>query len=136
MEVFFYGLFMDPNILKRNGVNASIPRQGYIDHYALKIGNRASLIPCKNERSYGIVMTVDKDEIRDLYSETSVADYIPEEVRVVTETGGVAAICYNLPSGALTGTNELYAKSLYDLAKKIGFPQEYLTKIEKMTTGS
>ena len=37
MEVFFYGLFMDKNILKKNGINPSNHRKGYLNNYTLKI---------------------------------------------------------------------------------------------------
>lgn len=139
MEVFFYGLFMDVTFLLKNGIKPSNLRRGYLNDYALKIGNRASLIPCKNEKSYGIVMTIDKDAIHNLYAEASVADYIPEEVNIISNTNDfIPAICYNLPSESLTGANELYAISLYKLAKKEGFPDDYLEKIKKMakTTSS
>ena len=109
---------MDAAILLKNGIKPSNPRRGYLNDYALKIGNRASLIPCKNERSYGIVITVDDDAIHHLYAEASVADYVPEEVNIITNTNdSVMATCYNLPSELLTGTNESYAISLYKLAK-------------------
>lgn len=124
---------MDGNILLKNGIKPSNPRRGYLNDYALKIGNRASLIPCKNEKSYGIVMTIDKDAIRNLYAEASVADYIPEEVNIITHTNdSITATCYNLPSESLTGANELYAMSLYKLAKKEAFPDDYLEKIKRM----
>ncbi len=133
MEVFFYGLFMDHSILLKNGITPSNPRKGYLKDYALVIGNRASLVPSKNDRSHGIVMTVDKDAITDLYAETSVANYVPEEVEILIETGDtIPAICYNLPSHLLTGTNANYAKSLHALAKKQGFPDDYLEKIKRM----
>lgn len=132
MEVFFYGLFMDKNSLVKKGISPSNPRKGYLNNYTLKIGNRASLIQSKNEKAYGIVMTVNDDEVVKLYAEKSVADYIPEKVEVVTETNEhLIATCYNLPLEILTGTNELYAKSLYELAKKLNFPEEYLNKIGK-----
>lgn len=133
MEVFFYGLFMDQSILKKNGIEPSNPRKGYLQDYALKIGNRASLIPQENERSYGIVMTVDEHAIHDLYAEPSVADYIPEEVNIVLGTNEtIKATCYNLPLAMLTGTNESYAESLYELAKQEDFPDDYLRKIKEM----
>ena len=133
MEVFFYGLFMDVTILTKNGITPSNPRRGYLNDYALKIGNRASLIPCKNERSYGIVMTIDHDAIHKLYADASVSDYIPEEVNIITNTNeSITATCYNLPSESLSGTNESYAISLYKLAKQLGFPDDYLAKIKKM----
>ncbi|MEM1406495.1 MAG: gamma-glutamylcyclotransferase family protein [Bacteroidota bacterium] len=134
MEVFFYGLFMDRAILLQNGIKPSNPRKGYLNDYALKIGNRASLVPCNNEKSYGIVMTVDNDAIHKLYAEASVADYIPQEVDIiVNRRDPVRAICYNLPVGLITGTNKIYAVSLYKLAKRKGFPHDYLDKIKKMT---
>lgn len=133
MEVFFYGLFMDATILMKNGIKPSNPKKGYLNDYMLKIGKRASLVPCKNEKSYGIVMTIDDDAIHKLYSKTSVADYIPEKVNIITTTNdSITATCYNLPSESLTGVNELYAISLYKLAKQEGFPDNYLEQIKKM----
>ena len=132
MEVFFYGLFMDKDILIKNGINPSNPRKGYLNNYTLKIGQRASLIPCKNEKAYGMIMELDDEAVIRLYSEKSVADYIPEKVEVVTESKEhLIATCYNLPLELLTGTNEVYAKSLYELAKKLSFPEEYLDKIDR-----
>ena len=124
---------MDVTILLENGVRPSNPRRGYLNNYALKIGNRASLVPCKNERSYGIVMTVDNAQIHELYAEASVADYIPEEVNITIDSNEtIMATCYNLPPESLTGTNEIYARSLYELAKNEGFPDDYLDKIKEM----
>jgi len=124
---------MDKDILLKNGINPSNPRRGFLMDYALKIGNRASLVPCMNEKSYGIVMTVGDEAIHNLYAEASVADYIPEEVNIITHSkDSIRATCYNLPAESLTGTNEIYARSLYELAKQEGFPNDYLEKIKKM----
>jgi len=126
---------MDKDVLIKNGISPSNPRKGYLNNYTLKIGNRASLIQYEKEKAYGIIMTVNDEEIIKLYTEKSVADYIPEKVEVVTETNEhIKATCYNLPSELLTGTNELYAKSLYKLAKKLNFPKEYLNRIIKNYT--
>lgn len=134
MEIFFYGLFMDVNVLMKKGISYSNPRKAVLNDYDLKIGNRASLIPCLNEKSYGIVMTVKLDEINTLYSEKSVSDYIPEKVEVITESGeSINATCYNLPAEMLSGSNEIYARSLYELTNKLEFPIEYLKKIKRST---
>ena len=136
MEVFFYGLFMDEGILSKKSIEPANPRPGYLDDYALKIGNRASLIPSQGERSYGIVMTVDEKAIKNLYAEASVADYIPEDVNVIIDSGdSVRAVCYNLPARSMTGTNESYAQSLHELASELAFPSDYLAKIRKMADG-
>lgn len=134
MEVFFYGLFMDESILIKNSLNPSNSRIAYLEGYTLKIGNRASLIPSKGERSYGLVFTVDQSAIKGLYAEASVSDYIPEDVEVITDSGEkVKASCYNLPLELLTGTNPDYAKSLHQLASRLGFPADYLAQIKEMT---
>ncbi len=133
MNIFFYGLFMDVKTLKSKGITASNPRKGYLMDYALKIGKRASLLPSKGEKSYGIVMSVNEQAILDLYTQASVADYIAEQVNIVTFSHDtIEAVCYNLPATQLTGTNAAYAKSLFELSKKQGFPDEYLEKIKKM----
>ncbi|MEP1033581.1 gamma-glutamylcyclotransferase [Ekhidna sp.] len=135
LHVFFYGLFMDEVILVKNGIKATNPRKGYLNGYALKIGNRASLIPSKNEKAYGIVMTIDADKIQDLYAEASVSDYIPEEVTIILKGNEtIKAMCYNLPPTSLTGTNTAYAQSLYALAKQLDFPEDYLTEIKQAAT--
>ena len=131
MQVFFYGLFMDESILRKNGLQPSDPRIGYLDHYVLKIGNRASLLPKENERSWGVVMDVDQKAIQELYAEPSVADYVPEEVSITLNNGEVVpASCYNLPLELMTGKpNREYATALYELGKKLGLPDDYLEKI-------
>ncbi|NNC95420.1 MAG: gamma-glutamylcyclotransferase [Chitinophagales bacterium] len=131
MEVFFYGLFMDIDLLEKRGLKPSNPRMACLKNYELKIGDRATLVPCKNERSYGIVMTIDEEAINKLYSESSAADYIPEEVTVVTDSNDpVTATCYNLPVESHSGSNKKYALSLYKLAKQEDFPEEYVSKIK------
>ncbi|MEP0987845.1 gamma-glutamylcyclotransferase family protein [Ekhidna sp.] len=134
MDIFFYGLFMDTSILEKNGLRPSNPRKGWLHDYALKIGNRASLIPSAGQKSYGMVMTVDDEAAQKLYRAPSVADYIPEEVQVVTDADEtITTICYNLPAESLTGTNTAYAKSLLQLAEKLDFPHHYLAHIKQMT---
>ena len=132
MEVFFYGLFMDENILQENGVLPDNPRLGYIADYGLKIWERASLVPSHDDQAWGILMTVDAEAVVALYKEASVADYVPTAVDVITSNGeSWKATCYNLPIDMISGTNAVYAHSLYELAKTKGLPEDYLQEIEK-----
>ncbi|MFY0607083.1 MAG: gamma-glutamylcyclotransferase [Cyclobacteriaceae bacterium] len=134
MEVFFYGLFMDQNLLSEKGIRTSNPRKGCLQNYGLRIGNRASLVKSENEKAYGIIMTVDRDEITELYSDYSVVDYHPEDVMIVAENEeNKSAVCYNLPTSLISGTNKEYAKSLYILAKQLDLPTDYLNKIAAFT---
>lgn len=130
MRVFFYGLFMDEALLAAKGIRPRESKAGCVADFALRIGRRASLVPCPGDRVYGLVMTLDPQEAAALYAEESVADYRPVAVTVELEDGRqVEAQCYNLTPDKLTGANPDYAKSLLALATRLGLPDAYLAKI-------
>jgi len=130
VAVFFYGLFMDEALLATRGIRPLRAEIGYVDGYRLRIGARATLVPDKPGRAYGVLMTIERDQATALYAEESVADYVPEPVSVTSVSGAVdSAICYNLPLNELAGTNALYAESLLSLASRLGFPEDYLEAI-------
>jgi hypothetical protein len=132
MAVFFYGLFMDESLLASRGIIPSSATVGYVDGYGLRIGRRATLVPDETNRAYGVLMRMRARDVRALYSEESVADYVAESVTVVLPDGThEPAVCYNLPAGRLEGTNAQYAKSLLALAGKLGLPSAYLRQIRR-----
>ena len=132
VAVFFYGLFMDKSLLASRGISPSRATVGYVDGYGLRIGRRATLVPDETNRAYGVLMKIRAEDVRALYSEESVADYVSESVSVVLRDGTLeSAVCYNLPESKLKGTNSQYAKSLLTLAGKLGLPTDYLQQIRK-----
>jgi len=132
IAVFFYGLFMDQSLLASKGIIPSRAMVGYVDGYGLRIGKRATLVPDESSRAYGVLVTIRAEEVRALYSEESVADYVSESVSVVLSDGKVeTALCYNLPESELGGTNSQYANSLLALADRLGLPGDYLQQIRK-----
>lgn len=133
MEVFFYGLFMDIDVLRSQGTHPKNPKLACLQDYVLRIGERASLLPSPGDEAFGLVMTMEESELKKLYSEASVADYIAEQVTLQLENNKeLSAWCYNLPSNLLKGTNESYAKSLYALGQSLNLPQHYLYYILSM----
>jgi len=132
MNVFFYGLFMDETLLAGKGIAPGKITVGHVDDFALRIGERATLLRTPGARAYGVVRTISDDEVRDLYSERSVADYVPVSVNVETSDGNsVEATCYNLPADKVAGTNEAYAKALWEVANRLGLPGHYLAEIRQ-----
>jgi hypothetical protein len=130
INVFFYGLFMDESLLASKGIRPKFSKPGYVDDLRLHIGERATLLPAKNSRSYGVLMEVTLDQAAGLYSDESVCDYVAEPVVVhLPDDKPVAAVCYNLPASKLTGTNPRYAADLLALATKLGMPESYLERI-------
>jgi hypothetical protein len=132
VTAFFYGLFMDESLLASKGVVPSKATVGYVDGYGLRIGRRATLVPDDANRAYGVLMTLRAADVRALYSDESVADYVSESVSVVLPNGTVeSAVCYNLPKRNLEGANPEYANSLLILAGKLGLPDNYLQQIRE-----
>ena len=132
VKVFFYGLFMDEALLATKGIEPSEINLGFVDGYGLRIGERATLVRRPDSRAYGAIMDITPGEAAELYSEASVADYLPEPVIVELMDGTrVEATCYNLPSDQVTGANKGYAESLLEVATTLGFPDSYLDQIRQ-----
>ena len=132
VRVFFYGLYMDEELLAMKGIKPSAVSLGFVDGYGLRIGERATLVQHQDSRTYGAIMDIAPDEATELYAEASVADYLPEPVTVELMDGTqVEATCYILPGDKVTGTNKDYANSLLDVASKLGFPDSFLDHIRQ-----
>ena len=131
-KIFFYGLFMDRTLLTDKGLHPEIVGPAMLAGYRIHIGERATLVQSAPHRAYGVVMELDDQEARALYSETSVRDYIPESVEVhMLDTGEpLEAHCYNLPRElGLGGANPAYAAKLSRLATSLRFDSAYVDEI-------
>ena len=129
--VFFYGLFMDKDLLKGKGINPHNIKRAFLKGYQLKIGERATLVPDKEACSYGIVMELDINELHNLYGSDGVEDYVPQTVQVYTIVGEpIEAVSYILPMEKISGSNSEYAIKLAKLAKKLELPDYYIDEIE------
>lgn len=137
IAVFFYGLFMDEALLASKGVMPASVTTGYVEGFALHIGERATLLPETGSRAYGVLMYVGEDDAELLYADPSVADYVAETVGVhLADDSVVMALCYNLAGDALCGTNPEYANKLLKLASELGLPGDYLAHIERIVANS
>ena len=129
-SVFFYGLFMDEELLISKGFHPSNKRLAFAKGYGLRIGEKATLVKSASESSYGIVMDLSENEIERLYSAPGVSDYLPEQTEVTDKAGNsYKVLCYILPVSRLSGSNKEYAKSLSVVAQKMGLPQTYIEQI-------
>jgi hypothetical protein len=132
VKIFFYGLFMDESLLATKGIEPSEIRIGFVNGYALRIGERATLVRRPGSRAYGVIMEIAPGEANELYAEPSVADYQAEPVIAELVDGTrVDAACYNLPGDKVTGANRKYAEALLDVATRLGFPDAYLDQIRQ-----
>jgi hypothetical protein len=131
VSVFFYGLFMDPELLRGKGLQPENVRPGCVRGMRLRIGERAALEPASDGVVYGMLTELTHGDIERLYAEPSVSSYRPEAVLAEPDTGvPLAALCYNLPSGLSTHEpNPEYVRKLRELATRLGLPASYLSSI-------
>lgn len=131
IDVFFYGLFMDAELLRAKGAEPENPRRASLPGFALRIGKRATLVPDPAKRAYGVVIALSHAEIEVLYSEESVRVYRPEAVLCELEDGArVPALCFNLVEApSESERNPEYAVKLRDLAQRLLLPQDYIAGI-------
>jgi hypothetical protein len=130
--IFFYGLFMDANLLKGMGLHPKVIGPAELPDFQIRIGKRATLIPNRGSTSYGIVMKLSDNEAAVLYSKEDVSDYRPEMVNaiLINDRSVQRCLCYNLPPGVMgSGTNAEYAEKLSALVLELGLPQEYADEI-------
>jgi hypothetical protein len=132
IEVFFYGLFMDADLLRMKGAEPVKIRPACAPGFALRIGQRATLLRDPDSRAYGILMELTHDEIEHLYSDASVRAYRPEAVLCELGDGSrVPALCFNLiVPPAPEEANSEYAARLRDLARRLGLPSDYVERIQ------
>jgi hypothetical protein len=97
VDGFVYGLYMDLEILREAGVTPSNPRRAFVEDFALRIGQRATLLPSAGASAYGMFFALTHAELERLYTAPGLEQYRPEAV-LARSLGGTptAALCYNL----------------------------------------
>jgi len=131
VDGFFYGLFMDPDVLGECGVAPHEPRPAYADGFQLRIGNRATLIPALGARAYGMVYALTHDDLNKLHATPGLEDYRPEAVTAqVIDGTPLPALCYNLlEAPAPDEANPDYAERLRAALARLGFPADYIATV-------
>ena len=131
-RIFFYGLFMDKELLMEKGFHPHVIGEALLSGYRIHISEKAFLIPGEQGRVYGIVMDLSDEETQKLYSDPGVKEYHPERVQVqLTDQNEYSeVVCYNLKNHPVTEvTNTEYASKLALLAMKLQFKKEYIDEI-------
>jgi hypothetical protein len=131
IDAFFYGLFMDADALRNCGVEPINIRRALVASFALRIGQRATLIASPGARAYGMLMSLSHEHLARLYGAPGLECYYPEAVLAQAFDGiATAALCYNLLEKPDSNErNPDYAIRLQELLRKLEFPSEYIASI-------
>jgi len=131
VDGFFYGLFMDADILRESDIVPENPRRAFANGFALRIGRRATLVPADGARAYGMVFALSHDALDRLYGAPGLEDYRPEAIIARTLNGdSLPALCFNLRQApAPDEANADYAARLRRALEKLGFPADYIASV-------
>jgi hypothetical protein len=130
-EVFFYGLYMDPEVLRAQGIDGGAGRRAHVDGFALRIGTRATLVPSAGGCVHGMVYALSADDVRRLYGQAGLEDYHAEGVLawIDGETPQPAVTFRLAHAPAAHERNDDYARRLQDVLARLGFPRAYIESI-------
>ena len=133
VDVFFYGLFMDQDVLREKGLHPEHAEIASLSGFELRIGKRAALAQEPTGKVHGVVMSLTVDEVEKLYSDPSVNAYTPHAVMVVLQSGPmIPALCYNLPEPpSQNDRNPEYAAKLIAVAEKVRLPLDYIHNLKR-----
>lgn len=122
-EVFFYGLYMDPEILKQKGVKPRNPRIASAKNFKLRIGNKATILRAPGELAHGIVYSLTHSEINSLYWGSGLNEYASESLLVNVGNEKIPALCCNLVQPPdKHESNAEYKQKLNAAMEKLGLP--------------
>lgn len=133
VDGFFYGLFMDSDVLAEHDIPRRNPRRAFTANFELVIGNKATLWPSNGSQAYGMIYSLTHSEIEKLYSGTGLTTYKPEALMATTINGGIscACLCYNLairPSEE--EMNQAYCDKLKRALDRLEFPKTYIESVK------
>jgi hypothetical protein len=122
IDVFFYGLFMDAELLRSKGASPQNIRRAGALGYELRIGDRATLWREPKACAYGFLMELTHEELEKLYAEDSVRAYRPEAILVQLDDGSrIPTLTFNLvESPSANKRNSEYTAKLRELARRLG----------------
>lgn len=137
--VFFYGSFMDLDVLREHGVEPRRSEVASLPGFALRIRPLANLLPSEEETVFGLNVTATHAELERLYDHaTNVLGgrYLPEAV-LTRSPGGVLrpALTYLAQELEDAEPDPAYLDRIARPARALGFPSWYLERIERFRPG-
>ena len=129
---FFYGSFMNPEVLAKADVWPDEAQMARLDGWDLKIAPRATLIPAAGRSVFGVLAQLTHPDIEKLYTRDwfGFGTYLPEAVLVADSAGrSLPALSYIAweTEGGTPGAE--YLEKMVTIARHHGFPDWYINHI-------
>ena len=135
LKIFFYGSFMDLEILRTLGVVPKTFETAELQNWSITFSPMATLARSEGNSVYGTIAELSRDEVRTLYTRDDLKHYNPVDITVATKRNKrVPAQCYiSKPSEGQKPSVE-YLRRVIQAAEKLGFPPAYLAKLRRTPT--
>ena len=128
VDVFFYGLYMDEEILLKKGVKIRNQRKAYVKDFVLRVGKMATLLRAEKKEAHGLVYELTQKEIDILYKDSGLIEYVGEAILLHVDNKSITALVCNLLVPPLKDDkNEVYVEKLLLCMNKykLPLPTEY-----------
>lgn len=130
IDAFFYGLYMDADLLRSLNIKPENPRVARVDGYRLDLRGAVKALPQEGERVWGIIFRLPQEDLDKMYGGPKTKLYKREEMLAVTEDGQAITVgCYNQPEDSSAAFNSEYCDQLIPAMRKAGLPSEYIDTI-------
>jgi hypothetical protein len=129
---FFYGSFMNPEVLAKADVYPTEQQRARLDGWELNIAPRATLIPAEGRCVYGILAQLTHQEIDKLYTKDwfGFGTYLPEAVMVTDAGRHLPALCYVAWQTEGGKPTKEYIQKMVEVAQRFSFPEAYVRHIQ------
>jgi hypothetical protein len=122
---------MNLDVLKEAGYVPERYEVAKLNGFDIQIQPLATLIRSDQHCVYGIVALGTNEQLRRLYSQDWVGNYLPEPVLIESLDGKWrAAFCYIAPVSEPRPTTNDYIDRIVGPAKHYGFPAWYIARLE------
>jgi hypothetical protein len=129
IPVFFYGSFINVEVLKRADVVPEDYRVARLPGWELTIAPLATLAPKDAAAAFGIVVDCTHVELERLYAQDWVGTYLPEPVLVDIDGALLPALTYIKWDYEPSAAAPDYVERIAGPAEKLEFPAWYIAHI-------
>ncbi len=134
-KIFFYGSFMDLEVLRTLGVVPRTFETAELKHWNISFRPLATLVRSEENSVYGIVAEMSRTDVETLYSRDDMKHYRAIDVTVETERDKhVPVQCYISKRGTGQKPSVEYLQRVIHAAENLGFPPAYLAKLRRTPT--
>jgi AIG2-like family len=135
LKIFFYGSFMDLEILRTLGVVPQTFETAELKNWSITFSPMATLVRSERDSVYGAIAELSRTEVRMLYSRDDLKHYNPVDILVSTKRSkSVPAQVYISEPQMGQKPSVEYLQRVIRAAEGLGFPSAYLEKLRRTPT--